>query len=125
LDADLGRSTWQNILTTDLGRWASASNGKIAFVAHSDSGKASNFVGKVQNDPSAGDIRFCAHRIDGPSKTLAYTYYPPPTNSTTAAGDLHLDYAENWTYVATIAVATPPASAASPTDMTAGALRFS
>ena len=100
LDADMSRSTWQGIFTSDLSRWAGVSNSKITFSSHSDSGLPSNFSGKVQNDSHAGDIRFCAHRIDGPGKALAYTYYPPPTNSSTAAGDLHLDYAEHWTSAA-------------------------
>jgi hypothetical protein len=110
LDADMGRSTWQNIFTSDLSRWAGVSNGKISFLSHADAGKSFNFAGNVQNDPSAGDIRFGAHRFDGPGKVLAHTYYPPPNNSGTAAGDLHIDYAENW-----IATASPLAAAASST----------
>jgi len=95
LDADLGRTTWQSIMTSDLNLWASLSNNKVAFVAHGDAGQPFGFSGLAQNDPSAGDIRIGAHRFDGAGKTLAHTYYPPP-NGGTAAGDLHLDYAENW-----------------------------
>jgi hypothetical protein len=97
LDALMPRATWQGIFTSELNRWASASNNKISFSPHSDSGLAFNFSGSVQNDSRAGDIRFGAHRIDGAGKTLAHTYYPPPNNTGTGAGDLHLDYAENWT----------------------------
>jgi hypothetical protein len=122
LDADMGRSTWQNILTTDLNRWASVSNGKIAFVSHSDSGLSFNFGGSVQNDSRAGDIRFGAHRFDGPGKTLAHTYFPPPNNSGTGAGDLHLDYAENWSGATSAAGVGAPAATSSPT--TVAAFRF-
>src|SRR5262249_17313261 len=45
--------------------------------------------------PGFGDIRIGAHRMDGTSKTLAHTYFPPP-NGATAAGDAHFDNAENW-----------------------------
>ena len=54
-----------------------------------------------------GHIRFGAHRFDGPNKVLAHTFYPPPTNNNTAAGDLHLDYAEKWVSSAAAAIATP------------------
>jgi matrixin len=107
LDAAMGRSTWQGIFAADLNRWAGASNGKVAFASHSDGGLPFNFSGKAQNDSHAGDIRFGAHRFDGPGKTLAHTFYPPPTNNNTAAGDLHLDYAEKWVSSAAAAIATP------------------
>jgi hypothetical protein len=124
LDGDMGRATWQNIITSDLNRWSSVSNGKIAFVSHSDSGVSFNFSGSVQNDSRAGDIRFGAHRFDGPGKTLAHTYYPPPTNSGTAAGDLHLDYAESWTSGSSAAITAAPAFSPTPTTSTTVATRM-
>mgnify|MGYP005841405571 CR=1 FL=1 len=42
-----------------------------------------------------GHIRIGAHIFDGTNGMLAHAYYPPP-NGFTAAGDLHLDIAENW-----------------------------
>jgi hypothetical protein len=131
LDKLMSRSTWQGIFSSDLNRWAGVSGGKIAFTAHSDSGRPFNYAGSVQNDPAAGDVRFGAHRFDGPGKVLAHTYYPPPNNTGTAAGDLHLDGSENWTSAASATlVAAPPRHGGSSVTATDGvtstsALRFS
>jgi hypothetical protein len=95
LDAIFSRSTWQSIITGELSRWAGVSNGKVSFVSHSDSGKTFNYIGDTQDDVFSGDIRIGAHRFDGAGKVIAHAYYPPP-NGSTAAGDLHLDNAENW-----------------------------
>jgi hypothetical protein len=95
LDGIFGRSTWLSIIGGELTRWAGVSNGKLQFVQHSDSGRVFNYSGSVQNDANAGDIRIGTHRFDGAGKVLAHAYYPPP-NGATAAGDLHLDNAENW-----------------------------
>src|SRR4051812_34217760 len=121
LDALTGRSTWQGIFTSELNRWASASNNRVSFSSHSDSGLDFNFSGSVQNDSRAGDIRFGAHRMDGSGKTLAHTYYPPPNNAGTGAGDLHLDYAESWT----AGLGTAPATVTSNPFEEAAAPRFS
>lgn len=86
---------WQQVFTAQLNRWASVSNGRVAFVSHGDAGLAFNYAGAAQNDSSAGDIRIGAHRFDGANKVLAHTYYPPP-NGRTAAGDSHYDSAEAW-----------------------------
>jgi matrixin len=67
--------------------WQAVSN--IRFVQVNDSGSAFNAPG------ATGDIRIGAHTFDGPSGTLAHAYYPPP-NGDSAAGDLHIDSAENW-----------------------------
>jgi hypothetical protein len=120
LDSRMSRTTWQGIFSSQLNRWASASNNKVSFSWHSDSGAAFNFSGSVQNDSRVGDIRFGAHRFDGAGKTLAHTYYPPPNNSGTGAGDLHLDYAENW-----IAGAGRPASTSSSPFETTKHVEFS
>lgn len=45
---------------------------------------------------SSGDIRIGARSMDGAFNTLAVTYFPP-INSRSAAGDMFLDTAENWT----------------------------
>lgn len=87
-------SVWQNVISGELNRWASNSNGKVSFVLRSDNGGAFN-SGAAQNNPNFGDIRIGAHRFDGSGKVLAHTYYPPP-NGGSAAGDMHYDFAEAW-----------------------------
>jgi hypothetical protein len=67
--------------------WQAVSN--IKFVQVTDSGLAFN----ASN--AGGDIRIGAHYFDGPSGTLAHSYYPPP-NGISAAGDVHFDSSENW-----------------------------
>lgn len=88
-------SVWQNVIVNEFNRWAGVSNGKVAFSLVSDNGATFNTSGAAQNDPRFGDIRIGAHRFDGSGKTLAHTYYPPP-NGSTAAGDMHFDFAEAW-----------------------------
>jgi hypothetical protein len=87
-------STWQKIFSDQLARWAGVSNGKMTISLHSDSGAGFNFSGSAQNDSRAGDIRIGAHRFDGAGKTLAHTYLAG--YASTASGDSHYDYAENW-----------------------------
>lgn len=48
---------------------------------------------------ATGHIRIGAHSFDGTGGMLAHAYYPPP-NGVSAAGDLHLDIAENWSCTA-------------------------
>jgi hypothetical protein len=86
---------WQTILVQQLNRWADVSEGKVSFKAVGDAGRDFNYSGSAQNDPLSGDIRIGGHTFDGPSGTLAHTYFPPP-NGATAAGDAHFDTAENW-----------------------------
>jgi hypothetical protein len=95
MDRIFGAGNWESIFATELNRWASVSNGKVAFVEHGDGPYDFNTSGLAQNDSRFGDIRIGTHRFDGPSKVLAHTYYPPP-NGATAAGDAHFDQAEDW-----------------------------
>ncbi len=88
-------AAWEQIFTDALNRWAGMSNGNVSFVPHSDSGLPFNYSGNSQNDVGSGDIRIGTHKFDGPSSTLAHTYFPPP-NGATAAGDSHYDSDENW-----------------------------
>ena len=74
-------------IQTAFAAWQAVSD--IAFVQVNDNGAAFNGSG------ATGDIRIGAHTFDGPSGTLAHTFYPPP-NGESAAGDMHFDIAENW-----------------------------
>jgi hypothetical protein len=88
-------SVWQSVFATELDRWASVSNSRVAFSVHSDTGLNFNYSGSAQNDTRSGDIRIGSHRFDGSGKVLAHTYFPPP-NGSTAAGDSHYDSSEAW-----------------------------
>ena len=68
--------------------WSAVAN--IDFLQVSDDGAA------LDAPTHAGDIRIGARSIDGGFGTLAYAYYPP-LNGVSAAGDIFLDTAENWT----------------------------
>jgi hypothetical protein len=115
-DAQYGNTaTWQAIIVAQLQRWAQVSQGELAFSQASDNGSAFNTWGKAQNDPRFGDIRIGAHRFDGAGKVLAHAYYPPP-NGQTAAGDLHLDVAENWDGTKSVIASTPAEKKASDTS---------
>jgi hypothetical protein len=116
-------AAWQSIFAGEFSRWASASNGVLSFIQHSDAGRASNYAGKSQNDPNAGDIRISAHRFDGGGKTLAHTYFPPP-NGATAAGDSHYDYAENWVAAGAITLSDLSSAPVGRNEWNIGRLRF-
>ncbi len=73
-------------LSNAFGAWSAVAD--IDFLPVTDGGLAFN-VGAI------GDIRIGAHTFDGASNVLAHGFFPPP-NGTTAAGDLHLDTAEDW-----------------------------
>lgn len=93
-------AAWQQVFTDALETWATASRldgtaTELVFTQVTDLGLAFNYSGDTQGDASSGDIRIGTHRFDGAEGTLAHAYYPPP-NGSTAAGDMHLDEAENW-----------------------------
>lgn len=124
-DAKFGAGNWQEIFTTQLGRWAAASSGHVGFQPVDADGienavYAFNISGASQNDSRFGDIRIATHKFDGAGKVLAHAYYPPP-NGNTAAGDAHFDAGENWVTAASSALATSGGG----TGAASGALVFS
>ena len=83
----LGAATWEAQISAAFAAWSAVAN--ITFVQVADDGAAFNTA------TTSGDIRIGAHAFDGPNGTLAHGFYPP-TNGSTAAGDIHFDSAELW-----------------------------
>ena len=92
LDAEFGGTGWQSIVARALQTWSAASN--LNFVEVPDGAYSFNTVGSAQGDPRFGDIRVAGFSF-GVSSTIANTYGPPPDGST-AAGDVVLDTAYNF-----------------------------
>lgn len=85
---------WQGLIEEALQEWADATiedgiNVFLAFTEVFDSGVSFNTYG------AQGDLRFGMRDVDGPGGVVATGYLPPP-NGLTAAGDVILDYGENW-----------------------------
>ncbi len=74
-------------ITAAFAAWSSVAD--IQFVEVVDSGHAFNAAG------ASGDIRIGGHAFDGAGGILAHGYYPP-TNGSSAAGDIHFDIADTW-----------------------------
>lgn len=68
--------------------WSAVANLTFVFVA-ADNGVPFDAAG------TNADIRIGGHAFDGPFGVLAHGFYPP-TNGTSAAGDIHFDTAESW-----------------------------
>ncbi len=67
--------------------WAAVAN--LTFVEVADGGEDWNTSG------TSGDIRFGGEFFDGSGGTLAHGFFPP-VNGSTAAGDIHFDFDDNW-----------------------------
>jgi len=67
--------------------WSAVAN--LTFIQVVDSGLPFNAPG------AGGDIRIGGHAFDGVGGTLAHGYFPP-TNGSSAAGDIHFDIGDSW-----------------------------
>lgn len=76
-----------DVIQAAFDAWSAVANITFSYVI--DNGVAFNAGG------TSADIRIGAHLFDGPSGTLAHGYYPP-SNGTSAAGDIHFDSSETW-----------------------------
>lgn len=72
-----------------LNLWTQVTN--LTFQPSSNPGGPRNILIKFVSG-AHGD----AYPFDGPTGSLAHTFYPVPVNAETLAGDMHLDADENW-----------------------------
>ena len=92
LNSEFGGNGWQSVVVRALQTWAVSAN--LNFVEVGDGNYGFNAAGASQGDARFGDIRVGGYNF-GPTSTIADTYGPPP-NGTTAAGDMVLNTAFNF-----------------------------
>lgn len=85
-------ATWQLQFQKAAAIWETVAN--IQLVQVSDNGTAVGQSGKQQGDSNFGDIRIGA--IPEQSGTLGLTFFPPPDNGGTLAGDMFFNSSVNW-----------------------------
>jgi hypothetical protein len=79
-------SVWQNIILKAAQSWSAQTN--INFAVVNDDGSASGSGAYQQGAPNFGDIRFGAYNFGSGNTWLGSTYYPPPANNYSLAGDV-------------------------------------
>lgn len=79
--SDLAQRPWFGYFQDSFDRWTQLSGISFAYEPHDDSRRLTGYAGQLG---VRGDIRLGGASIDGPSHTLAYTYYPN-------TGDMVLD----------------------------------
>jgi hypothetical protein len=77
---------WQNIILKAAQSWAAQTN--INFAVVNDDGSPSGSGSYQQGAPNFGDIRFGAYNFGSGNSWLGSTYYPPPANNYSIAGDV-------------------------------------
>jgi Matrixin len=85
-------SVWQNIILKAAQVWAQQTN--INFSLVSDNGTPEGQGAYQQGDPNMGDIRVSGYNFGLGDTDLAGTYYPPPVNNFSIAGDVAFNTAE-------------------------------
>lgn len=85
--ADFLPSGWQDVVVSAFAAWSGVAD--LTFYEVPDDGATFNAA------TVSGDIRLGGHDFDGQWAILAHGYYPP-NNGYSAAGDVHMDSAEDW-----------------------------
>jgi hypothetical protein len=79
-------SVWQNVILKAAQSWAVQTN--INFAVVPDDGSAAGSGAYQQGAPNFGDIRIGGYNFGSGNNWLASTYYPPPANNYSLAGDV-------------------------------------
>jgi hypothetical protein len=92
LNAKMRTATWQGIILKAAQVWAQQTN--INFALVSDNGTGAGGGSYQQGDPGMGDIRVGGYNFG--ASELAGTYYPPPANNFSIAGDIDFNTGKPW-----------------------------
>ena len=85
-------AVWENQILRAAQVWAQQTNINFALVP--DDGAPSGSGNYEQGNPGFGDIRIGGY--DFGNSTLAYTFYPPPANNYSIAGDIAFNTGQVW-----------------------------
>jgi hypothetical protein len=88
----ISQTTWQNQFRQAAAIWEAVTN--INLVEVPDNGTAFDASGNQQSDPRFGDIRIAG--ISQASNVLGLSFFPPPYNGGTLAGDIVMNSSQPW-----------------------------
>jgi hypothetical protein len=92
-DARFGTAaTWEKVILQAAQTWAAQTN--VNFTVVGDNGTAIGQGAYQQGDPKLGDIRVGGFAFG--NNWLGQSYYPPPGNNYSIAGDLQLNTSYSW-----------------------------
>jgi hypothetical protein len=87
-------SQWQNIILKAAQSWAAQTN--VNFAVVSDDGSDAGSGNYQQGASNFGDIRIGAYNFGSGNTWLAGTFYPPPVNNYSIAGDVSFNSAYSF-----------------------------
>jgi hypothetical protein len=85
-------ATWEKVILQAAQTWAAQTN--LNFTVVGDNGTAIGQGAYQQGDPNMGDIRVGGFAFG--NNWLGQSYYPPPGNNYSIAGDLQLNTSYSW-----------------------------